>query len=107
MPKFDVLMLLSLTHVIANRLNSKYLRHAGMADWLTYLTKNVGSPVRVSLPPPPSSLNFPPLDVSLGVFLICCSQRVEDKRITGYSQFYLAQENNRVFTVLFSISSLS
>ena len=32
MPKFNVLLLLSLTHVIANRLNSKYLRHAAMAS---------------------------------------------------------------------------
>ena len=38
MPKFNVLLLLtpkdctSLTHVIADRFNSKYLRHAVMVD---------------------------------------------------------------------------
>ena len=30
MPKFNVLLLLSLTHVIVNRLNLKCLRHAVM-----------------------------------------------------------------------------
>ena len=39
MPKFNVLLLLSLTHVIANRLNSKHRRHAVMAEWLTAPTK--------------------------------------------------------------------
>ena len=43
MPEFNVLVLLSLyTHVIANRLNLKYIRCAAMAEWLTHLTKDVG-----------------------------------------------------------------
>ena len=38
-PKFNVLVLLSLCiHVIANRLNLKYIRCAVMAEWLTHLT---------------------------------------------------------------------
>ena len=45
MPKFNVLVLqLSLTHVIANHLNSKYLRRAVMQEWLTHLTKEMGVP---------------------------------------------------------------
>ena len=56
MPKFNVLMLSSLTHVIANLLNLKHICCAVMAEWLTHLTKDVGYPVRVSLDP-----NFPPL----------------------------------------------
>ena len=32
MPKFCFVVLLSLTHVIANRLNSKYLRRAVIAE---------------------------------------------------------------------------
>ena len=43
MPKFNVLVLLSLyTHVVANRLNLKYTRCYVMAEWLTLLTKDVG-----------------------------------------------------------------
>ena len=48
MAKFNVLVLPSLTHVIADRLNSKYLRHSVMTQWLTHLTKDVGNPLRVS-----------------------------------------------------------
>ena len=44
MPKFNVLVLLSLTHVIANCLNLKYIRRAVMAEWLTHLTKDAGVP---------------------------------------------------------------
>ena len=44
MPKFNVLVLLSLTHVIANRLNLKNIHLAVMAKWLTHLTKDVGVP---------------------------------------------------------------
>ena len=53
MPKINVLVLLSLTHVIANCLNSKYLCHAVMAELLTPLTKDVGVPG--------SSLSSPPI----------------------------------------------
>ena len=70
MPKFDVLVLLSLyTHVISNSLNLKYIRCAVMAEWLTNLTKDVGSTRFESLRIP--VINFPPLDVNvyLGVFL--------------------------------------
>ena len=43
MPKFNVLVLLSIyAHVIANRLNLKYIRCAVMAEWLTNLTKDIG-----------------------------------------------------------------
>ena len=42
MPKFHVLMHLSLTHLIANRLNSKYLLRAVTAEWLLHLIKDVG-----------------------------------------------------------------
>ena len=42
MPKFNVLVLLSLTHVIAKRLNLRYIRRVVMAEWLTHVTKNVG-----------------------------------------------------------------
>ena len=48
----------SLTHVIDNRLNLKYLRRAVMAEWSTHLTKDVGVPVRVS-PDPSSKLSTP------------------------------------------------
>ena len=42
MPEFNVLVLLSLyTHVIANRLNLKYICCAVMAKRLTHLTKDV------------------------------------------------------------------
>ena len=61
MLKFNVLVLLSLyTHVIANRLNSKYTRCAVMAEWLTHLTKDVvgGYPVKVS-PDPSYKLSTP------------------------------------------------
>ena len=51
MPKFNVLLLLSLTHVIANRSDSKYLRDAVMAEWLTHLTKDVGNLIQVSPAP--------------------------------------------------------
>ena len=54
MPKFNVLVLLSLyTHVTANRFNSKYTRRAVMAEWLTHLTKDVGREhtIRVYLDP--------------------------------------------------------
>ena len=54
MPKFNVLVLLSLyTHVTANRFNSKYTRRAVMAEWLMHLTKDVGREhtVRVYLDP--------------------------------------------------------
>ena len=51
MPKFNVLLLPRLTHVIDNRLNSKYLRYTVMAEWLTHLTKDLRNPVRVSLAP--------------------------------------------------------
>ena len=41
MPKFNVLVLLSLyTHVIANRLNLKYTR-AVMAEWSTHPWKRI------------------------------------------------------------------
>ena len=40
-PKFKCF---SLTHVIANRLNLKYIRRAVMAEWLTHLTKDVVVP---------------------------------------------------------------
>ena len=90
MPEFNVLMLLSLyTHIIANRLNLKYIRCAVMAECrLTHLTKDIGGtrfePIRIPL------INFPPLDVNvcLGVFLPCCRQRFEDKRTTRNSQLY-------------------
>ena len=44
MPKFNVLVLPSLTHVIANRFNLKHIRRAVMAEWLTHLSKDVGVP---------------------------------------------------------------
>ena len=89
MPKFHVLVLLSLfTHVIADRLNLKYIRCAVMAEWLTHLTKDVGGTRFESFRIP--VLNFPPLDVDiyLGVFLTCYSQRFEDRRTTRNSQLY-------------------
>ena len=61
MPKFHVLMLLSLyTHVTANHLNLKYIHCVVMAEWLTHLTKDVGRehPVRVS-PDPSYKLSTP------------------------------------------------
>ena len=77
---------ISLTHVIANRLNLKYRRRDVMAEWLTHLAKDV---VFESLRIRPV-INFPPLDVNvcLGVFLACYSQRFEDKRTTRNSQLY-------------------
>ena len=42
MPQFNVLVLPSLTHRVANRLNLKYIRHIVMAEWLTHLIKDVG-----------------------------------------------------------------
>ena len=53
MPNFNVLVLLSLPHVIAYRLNLKYIRRVLMAEWLTHLTKgkDVGVPVQVSPDP--------------------------------------------------------
>ena len=42
MPKFNVLVLLSLYIHVANRLNLKYTGCAVMAEWLTHLTKDVG-----------------------------------------------------------------
>ena len=42
MPKFNVLALLSLTHVIVKRLNLKYICRVVMAEWLTHVTKDVG-----------------------------------------------------------------
>ena len=74
MPKFNVLVLLSLcTHVIANRLNLKYTRRAVMAEWLMHLTKDVAGTLFESLWIP--VINFSPLDVNvcLGVFLACYS----------------------------------
>ena len=89
MPKFSVLVLLSLyTHVIANRLNLKYKHCAVMAEWLTHLTKDIGGIRFESLRIPVT--NFPSLDVntSLGVFLACYSQRFKVKRTTRNSQLY-------------------
>ena len=93
MPKFHALVLLSLTYVIANRLNSKYLRRAVIAVCLSHLITDVHGGIRFeSLRQP--ILNFLSLvNVCLEVFLTCCSQRVEDK------------ENNKEFTAL--LSSLS
>ena len=50
MPNVNVLVLLSLPHVIANHLNLKYICHAVMDEWLMYLTKgkDVGVPAQVS-----------------------------------------------------------
>ena len=42
MPKFHVLVLLSLTHSYANHLNSKHQRRAVIAGWLSHLIKDVG-----------------------------------------------------------------
>ena len=81
-------MLLSLyTHVIANRLNLKYIRCAVMAEWLTDHTKDIGGTRFESLRAP--VMNFPLLDVNvcLGGFLACYSQRFEDKRSRN-SQLY-------------------
>ena len=89
MPKSNVLVLLSLyTHVIANRLNLKYIRCPVMAEWLTHLTKDIGGTRFESLRMP--VINFPALDVDvwLGVFLACYSQRFEDKRTTRNSQLH-------------------
>ena len=58
-------------YVIVNHLNLKYIRRSAMAGCLTHLTKDVrGTPFE-------SFLNFPPLDVNvcLGIFLACYSQR--------------------------------
>ena len=44
MPKFNVLVLPSLAHIIANRLNLKHIRRVVMAKWLTDLIKDVGVP---------------------------------------------------------------
>ena len=44
MPKFNVLMLSRLTHIIANRLNLKYISRVIMAEWLTHLTDDVWVP---------------------------------------------------------------
>ena len=57
--KYNVLVLLSITHVIPDGLNSNYLRRTVMADWLKHLAKEMGIP-RSSLSSPPI-LNFPPL----------------------------------------------
>ena len=53
-------MLLSLAHVIANCLNSKYLSRAVIAEWFTHADQGVGD-TRFE-PLQPSILNFPPLD---------------------------------------------
>ena len=60
MPNFNVLVLLSLPDVIADRLNLKYMRCAVMAKWLTHLTKgkNVGVPIQVS-PDPSYKISIP------------------------------------------------
>ena len=45
MLKFNVLLLVLLsryTYVIVNHLNLKYICRSAMAEWLTYLTKDVG-----------------------------------------------------------------
>ena len=86
--QFNVLVLLSLTHVIANCLNSKYLSRAVIAEWFTHADQGVGD-TRFE-PLQPSILNFPPLDdnVCLGSFFTCYSQRVEDNRIRRNSQLY-------------------
>ena len=89
MPKFNVLVLLSLyTHVTANRLNLKHIRCAVMAEWLTHLTKDVGGTRFESFRIP--VINFPSLDVNvcLSIFLTCFNQRFEDKRTTMNSQLY-------------------
>ena len=48
----------SLTHVIANRLNLRYISRAVMVEWSKHLTKDVGVPVRVS-PDPSYELSTP------------------------------------------------
>ena len=57
-------------HVLmGNQSNSKFLRRAVIAEWLTHLTISLGYPVRVS---PAPSFERPLLDVNacLGVFLL-------------------------------------
>ena len=56
MPKFHVLVLPSLTHVIANRLNSKYLRRAVIAEWVIASDQGCGGTRFESLRQP--ILNF-------------------------------------------------
>ena len=100
MPKFNVLLLVLLsfyTHVIVNHLNLKYIRRSAMAEWLTHLTRDVGGTRFESLQIP--VISFPPLDVNvcLGVFLACYSQRFEDKRTTRNSQLHcLHYVNNQI-----------
>ena len=68
MPKFNVLVLLSLyTHVIANRLNLKYTHCAVMAEWLTHLTTDVGGTQFEYLRIP--VINFKPLDDRMLMFV--------------------------------------
>ena len=53
MPKFNVLVLLSLfTHVISNRLNLKHIHCAVMSEWLMHLTNFLiaaGLPIAMSI----------------------------------------------------------
>ena len=87
MPKFNVLVPLSLyTHVIANRLNLKYVRCAMMAEWLTHLTKDVGgNPVRV-FPDPSYKLSTPWMLIFIWVFFL--PTIVKGLRTTRTSQLY-------------------
>ena len=66
----------------------KYIHCAVSAEWSTHLTKDIGGTRFESLRIP--IINFPPLDVDvcLGVFLACYSQKIEGNRTTKNSQLY-------------------
>ena len=103
MLKFNVLLLVLPSlyiHVTVNHLKLKYICRSAMAEWLTHLTTDVGGTRLGSIRIP--VINFPPLDVNvcLGVFLACYSQRFEDKRTTRNSQLHCLHyvNNQSIYT---------
>ena len=100
------------THVIVNHLNSKYIRRSAMAGCLTHLTKDIGGTrfqsLRIQV------INFQNLtsldiNVCLGVFLACYSQRFEDKRTTRNSQLHCLRYVNSqiIYTYCMQVSRIS
>ena len=93
----DALVLLRVTHVMANQLISSFLRRAVMAEWLTHLTKDLGGTRFQSLRPPAIN-SYSWMSMLLWAFsLTCYGQRVEEKKITRNSQlFCLHYVNNQI-----------
>ena len=84
MPIFNVLVLPSLTHIIAYRLNLKYTCRAVMAEWLTDLTKDVGVPgsslsgwnANIQCFSAAQSYTYNCLSFKFKVYMSCCDGRV-------------------------------